>query len=244
MRHGLTFTRLADLAHPIDRGMPRWPGDPPVTFLHVADREEDGYDLRAFAMGEHSGTHVNAPLAFLPGGTDVRGAALWPLLLPLALLDMRGRAEADPGTRCTPDDILAWEAANGRVPCGGLFVCNTGWHHLWSEPELFMGVQRNALRAGPGHAPPMLFPSFAPEAVHLLAHERGVGGIGIDTHGVDAPDDAAFLCNRMALAAGVVVLECLTALDGLPPTGTHVLLAPLGLCGGTGAPVAVTAFIP
>lgn len=244
MSHGLTFTRLADLSHPIGAGMPRWPGDPPVTFLEMACREEDGYDLRAFAMGEHSGTHVNAPGSFLPGGADVLAAAPWPLLLPLAVLDLRARAAADPGTRCTPDDVLAWEAANGRVPRGCLFVCNNGWHRLWNEPERFMGIQWGALRAGPGTAPPMRFPSFTPDAVHLLVHARGARGIGIDTHGVDAPDDGEFLCNRMALAAGAVVVECLAALDGLPAAGAHVLLAPLPLRGGTGAPVMVTAFIP
>ncbi|WMW66135.1 cyclase family protein [Nitratidesulfovibrio liaohensis] len=243
MPRGLTFTRLADLAHPIGSGMPRWPGDPPVTFLDVASREEDGYDLRVFAMGEHSGTHVNAPLSFLPGGADVRAAAPWPLLLPPAMLDLCDRAAADPGVRCTPDDVLAREATHGRVPRGCLFVCNTGWHRLWSAPDRFMGVQWGALRAGPGDAPPMVFPSFTTDAVHLLVHERGAAGIGIDTHGVDAPDDAEFLCNRMALSAGAVVVECLAALDGLPATGAHVLLAPLGLCGGTGAPVSVTAFI-
>ena len=192
MTHGLTFTRLADLGHPIGVGMPRWPGDPPVTFLDVACREEDGYDLRAFAMGEHGGTHVNAPGSFLPGGADVLAAAPWPLLLPLAVLDLRARAAADPGTRCTPDDVLAWEEANGRIPRGCLFVCNTGWHRLWNEPERFMGIQWGALRAGPGTAPPMRFPSFTPDAVHLLVHARGARGIGIDTHGVDAPDDGEF----------------------------------------------------
>lgn len=248
MRRNLSFSRLADLAHPVTPGMPLWPGDPPVSFRTVATQDADGYDLRSFTLGEHSGTHVNAPGSFLPGGADVRHAAPWPLLLPLAVLDMRARAACTPDARCTVADVLAWEAEYGAVPEGCLFVCNTGWHRLWSQPDRFMGLHRDGGHDGGGHDAGIQvatrFPSYEPEAVRLLVHERGVRGIGIDTHGVDAPDDAQFRCNRMALAAGAVVVECLAALDGLPATGAHVLLAPLALAGGTGAPVAVTAFVP
>ncbi len=242
MPHGLTFTRLADLSHPIGAGMPRWPGDPPVTFLEMACREEDGYDLRAFAMGEHGGTHVNAPGSFLPGGADVRAAAPWPLLLPLAVLDLRARAAADHGARCTQDDVLAWEEANGRVPRGCLFVCNTGWHGCGTSRNGSWESSGGAARRARSRTA-MRFPSFTPDAVHLLVHARGARGIGIDTHGVDAPTTGNFCAIAWPWPPGGG--GGMPGRAGWPARHRGARLAgPLPLCGGTGAPVMVTAFIP
>ncbi|MFQ6026778.1 MAG: cyclase family protein, partial [Dehalococcoidia bacterium] len=53
----ITFSRVVDLSHPIYEEMPQWPGDPPAQFETVARREREGYFLRRFSLGEHSGTH-------------------------------------------------------------------------------------------------------------------------------------------------------------------------------------------
>ena len=65
----IVYRRVVDLSHPIRPGIPTWPGDPAVEFETVAEAGRDGYFLRRFSMGEHSGTHLSSPATFYPGGS-------------------------------------------------------------------------------------------------------------------------------------------------------------------------------
>ena len=62
----INYARVVDLSQVIHPGIPRWPGDPPVEFETVAQIDREGYYLRRFSLGEHSGTHLNAPNSFHP----------------------------------------------------------------------------------------------------------------------------------------------------------------------------------
>ena len=60
----ITYSRVVDLSHSIHPNMPRWPGDPRVEFQPVAQISSEGYFLRRVSLGEHTGTHINAPISF------------------------------------------------------------------------------------------------------------------------------------------------------------------------------------
>jgi kynurenine formamidase len=60
----INYTRVVDLSQLVHPGIPQWPGDPPVEFETIAQMDRDGYHLRRFSLGEHSGTHLNAPAIF------------------------------------------------------------------------------------------------------------------------------------------------------------------------------------
>lgn len=230
------WRRVLDATQPITPAMPLWPGDPHMVAEAAASFETEGYRLRAFRMGEHSGTHVNAPSAFLPDGVSLEDAAAWPLVAPLVVIDMRKRAGVDNACCCGVEDLLEWEGRFGRIPRGAFVACNTGWHRHWDDPRAYFGRSDDS--------DTIRFPSYAPGAVQWLCAERHVGGIGIDTHGVDAPDDASFSCNRTALSQGCAVVECLGSLDAVPLSGALIIVAPLPLVGGTGAPATVTVLVP
>ena len=68
-----SFSRVIDLSWPIRPGIPRWPGDPNVEFETVSDLETNGYFLRRFSMGEHSGTHLSVPAGFLANAPGHEG---------------------------------------------------------------------------------------------------------------------------------------------------------------------------
>ena len=78
----INFSRVVDLSHQIHEGMPQWPGDPAVEFETVADLDRHGFFLRRFSMGEHSGTHLNAPLGFHPDGNLIPGRSQLRVLPP------------------------------------------------------------------------------------------------------------------------------------------------------------------
>lgn len=50
-----------DLSHPIEDGMPVYPGDPAVSVDTAADFDVDGYRVSRLELGTHTGTHVDAP---------------------------------------------------------------------------------------------------------------------------------------------------------------------------------------
>ena len=231
----IAYRRVVDLTHPIHSGIPRWPGDPVVGFATAASIKDDGYFLRRFTMGEHSGTHLSAPAAFYP---DAAGPADLPaeaLVVPAVVIDASGAAAGNPDYALSVDDIADWERRHGTVPASSLVLLCAGWQRRWSEPERFINADADDVMHTPG---------FTAEAARYLLERRGVAGLGTDTPGIDAGRDTGLSVSRMALAQLRVVLECLNNLDQLPPTGATVVIGRLPLVGGSGAPACVLALVP
>ena len=223
------------LSHLIHPGIPRWPGDPPVEFETVAGLETEGFLLRRFSLGEHSGTHINAPAGFHPGGMDIAAYPAASLVAPAVVIDGREESRANPDYRLSLAHVLAWERRHGAVPAGSVALLFTGWPDQWSNPAAYLG------QTGDGE---LHFPGFGLPAVNLLLTERGAAGVGIDTHGVDGGQDTTFAVNRRVLEQPRIVLENLANLDQLPPTGATLVIGALRLAGGSGSPVSVMAFLP
>src|SRR3954465_13068103 len=68
--------------------------------------------------GEHTGTHLDAPVHWITGRDkgDVAGIAPGRLVAPGAVLDKAG---ADPDYLLQVDDVKAWQAEHGPLPDGG-----------------------------------------------------------------------------------------------------------------------------
>lgn len=230
----LSYQRVVELSHPITPAMPRWPGDPPVEFFEVASIDRDGYFLRGFSMGEHSATHLNAPLSFFAGAPGVETIPAEALIRPAIVIDARQSAAANPDFSLGVDDVRAWEERHGGIPAGCLALLCTGWGAFWTDPQRFLGLDP----AGQAH-----FPGFSLDAARFLLEERQVDGLGCDTHGIEPGWDARFQVNRLALESGALVLENLANLERLPPVGTVLVVGVLRLVGGSGSPAAVLALV-
>lgn len=233
--HTLRFSRVVDLSHVITTDIPLWPGDPPVVLEPVAEFDTDGYYLRRFSIGEHSATHMNAPNSFHADGVGIDAYPPESLVVPAVVIDVREASAADPDHAVSIEDVTAWEEAHGRVPEGSVVIAYTGWQEKWDDPEAFFNEDAD----GGLH-----FPGFAGETTAFLLSERGVAGVGIDTHGVDPGQDESYATNTQVLAQRGIVLENLTNLDQLPATGTTLVIGILRLSEGSGSPAAVTALVP
>lgn len=231
----LGVAKVVDLSHTIDQKIPLWPGDPKMVFDKVATFETDGYYLRDFSIGEHSATHMNAPNSFIDGkeGIDEYGPA--DLMRPAVVIDVRKQAAADPDYALTQADLDAWEEQNGKVPEGSVVLLDTGWSKYWRDPKKFFGQDAK----GGLH-----FPGFDGKTTKFLLDERGISGVGIDTHGVDPGQDESYSTNTQVLSEPRIVLENLDRLDQLPATGANIIIAPLKLKDGSGSPATVTGLIP
>jgi len=233
--HNIKFRQVVDLSHVITTEIPLWPGDPAVEFETVATLENDGYYLRSFKIGEHSATHMNAPNSFHADGVGIDQYRPQSLVRPMVVIDVRSRTLRNPDHVISQDDVLAWEHVHGRVPRGSVVAFYTGWQKFWNDPEKFFN---------PDEQGGLHFPGVGAETTRFLLEERGIAGVGIDTHGVDPGQDDQYATNTQVLAKNGIILENLTNLHRLPAKGTTIVIGILRLQEGSGSPVSVMAFVP
>lgn len=231
----IAYRQIIDLSHVIHPQMPHWPGDPATDYHPHAAIDSDGFYLRQFSMGEHSGTHMNAAKTFDETAASIDHYGASQLVLPMVVIDLCDRAAADADYALTLADIQAWETKHGAIAPGSLVALWTGWQAKWHDPIAFL----NQDDRGQLH-----FPGFGKIATQFLLEQRAIAGVGTDTHGVDPGGEETFATNQLVLAAGGIVLENLTNLDRLPPQGATIAIGRLPLRGGSGSPVSVLAFIP
>ena len=172
----MQFHQVIDLSHTLHPNIPQWPGDPKPEFQEVASLDRDGFYLRRFSLGEHSGTHVNAPAGFHPDGVGIDQYLPSAFVAPAIVIDVRERALANPDYRLGVNVLLEWEKEHGSVPAGSLALLHTGWDEKWHDPNAYLGKGDDGV---------LHFPGFGVEALGVLLTQRGAAGIGIDTHGVD-----------------------------------------------------------
>ena len=239
----IVYFRVLDLSRAIHPAIPVWPGDPVVEFETTGRLDQEGYYLRRFAMGEHTGTHLSAPSCFYVDGPPVDAYAPESLVVPAVVIDLRQKALGDPDYVCSRRDLLEWEDRHGRIPSGSVVLANTGWGERWNNPPEYLGEylgQNGGQEAGPS----LHFPGFGIDAARFLLEQRGIAGLGIDTHGVDPGQDSSFAVSKLLLEQPRIVLANLTGLDQLPPAGTTLVIGILRLRGGSGSPASVIALIP
>jgi kynurenine formamidase len=227
---GLTGLRLVDLSHPLESRIPYWPGAGygPFRYAQINVLERDGKAAGVFEMPEHMGTHVDAPTHFVASPVSVERLPLETLVRPAVVFDIAERAASDAGALLEVSDIEEWEQRWGSVPQGSAALVRSGWAERWNNPDAF----RNSMR----------FPAISEGAARRLVVERGVVGIGVDTLSVDNGEAHDSPCHRLVHGAGAYILENLANLEQLPALGAFVVIAPLPIVGGTGAPARVLAF--
>jgi len=79
--------KFYDVSWPVSSGLPVWPGDSGVS-LEMVRRigEHSPANVSHLACGVHSGTHVDAPLHFIPGAGDVLSLPLDVLIGPARVI--------------------------------------------------------------------------------------------------------------------------------------------------------------
>ena len=210
--------------------------------LHEISRYDDrgpAWYWNNISTGEHTGTHLDAPIHWVTGqkSEDVSQIAPSRLVAPAAVLDVADRAAADPDFLLDIDDVRAWEAQHGALPTGGWLLLRTGWDARSHSQAEFL----NADETGP-HTP-----GVSVQCARWLADAAPVMGFGVETVGTDAGAahsfDPAFPCHTFLLGAGKYGLTQLQNLALLPPTGSVLVVTPLPIVGGSGSPARVLALV-
>jgi len=239
---------IVDCTQPLSESTPVIQLPPPFANTPGLSREAiSHYDDRGPAwawytltIGEHVGTHLDAPIHWVTGkdGADVGSLGPGQLIGPACVIDKTTETEADNGYLLTVADLEAWEADNGRIPDGAWVLLRTGWQSRAQDQDAFL----NAGDTGPQTPGPDV------EASRWLAETRQILGFGTETVGIDAGAahsfDPPFPLHNFLLGGGRLGLTQLANLDRLPLTGALLVVSPLRLVGGTGSPSRVFAFVP
>lgn len=232
--HATEPPHVVDLTHVLSTEIPYYPGGTPLTVENKAALERDGYYMNTIHVGEHTGTHVDAPSHFIAAGASVDRIPVNDLVGPGAVIDISGKCAANADYQLSYIDIKQWEAEHGRIPNGAILLINTGWAKRWPDP----GAYRHADADGVMH-----FPGVSPEAAQYLAKYRDVAGVGIDTLSIDFGASTSFAAHKTLHADGAFHIENVANLDHVPPRGATIVVAPLPIRDGSGAPCRVFALV-
>ncbi len=202
------------------------------------DDKGPGWYWNTIRLGEHTGTHFDAPVHWITGADLPHNTCdtipVERFIGPACVIDVSDDARSDPDFLLTPERIEAWEAEHERIPAGAWVLLRTDWSAR-TDPAAFM----NEGDDGP-HTP-----GFSKEASQFLAGEREILGVGVETIGTDAGQaggfDPPFPNHTIMHGAGKFGLASLCNLDRLPATGAIVIAAPLKLVDGSGSPLRVLA---
>ena len=238
------YKRIVDLTQTLDENTPVIVLPPPFANSPGLTREEvSNFDARGpewawytLNLGEHTGTHFDAPCHWLSGrfGDCLDDIPAEDLVGPAVVIDVRDKVARNPDYLVTVEDAREWERRHGRIPQGAWVILQTGWSSRYHDPVAYLND---------GHTP-----GPSKELSEFLTYERDVRGLGVETVGTDAgmagTFDLPFPNHHIMLGAGKYGLTSLTNVDQLPPKGALLIAAPMKLRGGTGSPVRVLAFVP
>jgi arylformamidase len=200
---------IYDISLPLQAGMVVYEGDPPFESTPVSAIERDGFAVTRFALGSHTGTHLDAPAHFIAGGLTVDQVPLDILCGPARVLDLRGEGLAVDRQTLERHD----------------------WHEV--RRVLLQTV------SGPLPEDPFMkrHAHLTPDAAHFLRDQTDVCLVGIDALSIEAEPCPGFPVHHALLASTppIVILEAID-LRGVPPADYELVCLPLRLRGADGAP--------
>jgi kynurenine formamidase len=75
-----------------------------------------------------------------------------------------------------------------------------------------------------------------------MAKSGKVVGVGVDTPSIDRGINKEFIAHQVLTAANIYLMENLALTDaGLPPRGFQLIIMPMKITNGTGAPLRIVA---
>jgi kynurenine formamidase len=209
---------MIDLSHPLEPGMPSYPGLPEPEFRTWLTHRESAargvyapgttFQIATFEIGGNTGTYIDAPFHRHADGPDLAR-------LPLeAIADLEGVVVDVPDDGAIGPEVIKDQDVRGRA-----VLVRTGWSRRWDGPDYF--------RSGP---------FLTADASAALVHS-GAALVGIDCANIDDMADRSRPAHTILLGAGIPIVEHLRGLEQIPAGSFRFFAAPPAIVGGTSFPV-------
>lgn len=228
------FKGVVDLTHTMSPEFPTFFGVPGIELQKQYDFKKDGFNLNWWRLLEHAGTHLDAPIHFSENGVTADAIGAGELVVPLAVIDVRKKAEADADYLMTIEDVLIWEKRFKKLPNSCCVAMLSGWGSRVGDAAKFTGKDAG----GSFH-----FPGIAPELAEWLLKERNVLGLAVDTMSLDHGPSKDFKTHHVWLPAGRWGLENVANLEKLSPSEAILVVGLPKVKGATGGPVRLIALV-
>ena len=209
---------IVDLTIPLNEATLPFPdsNDPHMTWRHLVDHESYKAQVSLLSMVTHLGTHVDAPLHFIPKGKTTAQVDLAKYCGSAVCLDMTRDI-----TGCTLVDIRPVLDRNKElIKPGDIIVLRTGWEEKVNTADYYV------------------FPDFD-ESVGEVLEQYGANGIGFDLPSIDRAGAA----HRAVLGRDMSIIESLINLKQLVGRRFFLSAAPLKFTDGDGSPVRAYAIV-
>jgi len=210
---------------PIEEGMQTFPTywHPFVEITQLGRHGLENRETRKLVLGTHTGTHIDAPRHFIPGGNTLDQIPLDQLVGPASVLDLTAfGAGMEVGTADLAQIL-------GKRPATRVLM-----RFDWDRKLGTMGYYDEA-------------PFLSEEAANWLV-DHGCRLLGMDTampdnprNGRNGPKDSPI--HKILLGQNVVLLEYMVNLAALDRPIVELVVAPLKIRGGDAAPVRVFAIL-
>jgi kynurenine formamidase len=230
----LRSAKFHDVSPVIDARLPVFPGHPPVTIdADARTHARDGYFVQELSLGEHVGSHVDAPAHAVAelGEHTIDRYPVERFIAPYVKYDV-SRYAPGPGDLVTRAMLEAIEAHDGlELRPGDIAIIQFGWDRHFKPEDDDPNARLWWIRNAPGLA--------ADACTHLV--ERGVSAVGSDTATCDTALVNGVITSAIGhttafLPAEILIFETLIGLAAAPSRGIFVGL-PLRIRGGSGSPI-------
>jgi isatin hydrolase len=216
---------------------------PPVKVHRISNYDSDGpaWAWNWLELGEHTGTHFDAPRHWITGKNYRDGATdtipVKNFVGPVNVIDRSKEVAANPDYLLTPESIQEWEKEHGDIEPGTWVLLRTDWYKRNGSAATFLNADANGAH----------YPGPTAEAIKYLVTKEvtGWGSEAVATEaGAAGRWDPPFPAHHYMHQANRYGLASLCNLDQLPAKGAVLIAAPLKFVEGTGSPVRALALVP
>ncbi len=227
--------RLIDLSRDIHHKMARLPNHPMIIIApfstHAEKRVVDGYEfssaVTSLNMGDHSGTHVDAPVHFdeKPDARTIDEMPLEDFFTEAVCLDLSHKPlQSD----ISIDDLQQAEAASGvAIKPGDTVLLHMDFYRRTFGTEAYITD----------------FPGLTKQSATWLG-QRGIKMFGVEAASPGRPGRSNFEVHHVCRDMGFTHMEGLVNLEQLVGKGRFRFIGfPLKIKGGSGSPIRAVAWL-
>lgn len=231
-RAATAFAQVVDLTHTLWPDFPTADGHSTFRMRPLLGWEADRINMWEWVLGEHTGTHIDAPLHFSQSGDAAEKLQAEELVAPLAVIDIRQKVADDPDYLLTPADIAGYEQVYGHIPPGACVALLSGWDEFVTTEKF-----RNADAKGRMH-----FPGFHVTTAEIFREKEAVG-VATDTLSLDNGPSTEFPFHYRWLGLDKWGAECVANLADVPPAGATIVVGAPKVLGASGGPCRIFALV-